>query len=72
MATKQLLIAARCSKAMKRRLRVAQSSTGLDESEFIRVAVQEFFSRYPKPADQIVAVSKNRLANIVAWQGGAS
>jgi hypothetical protein len=49
-------LSARCSKRLKLRVRHAERSTGLDESEFVRSALEEFFTRHRTPEAQLAAI----------------
>ena len=59
-------IEARCQKRDKRRVLNAKKSTGLDESDFVVVALREFFARHKTPAAQIAAVRASREAALGA------
>lgn len=61
-APKEEVIRARCGKKAKRRVLNAKKSTGLDEADFVRVALEEFFARHRTPAEQIAAVKASRAA----------
>lgn len=50
------LIAARCSKPLKRLVKDAEAATGTPESDFVRTAVFEFFQRHPTRREQMQAV----------------
>lgn len=61
-ALKTAKIEARCQKRDKRRVLSAKQSTGIDESDFVIVALREFFARHKTPAAQIAAVRASREA----------
>ena len=58
-------IAARCTPALKKRIRDAEKSTGHRESDFLRAAVAEFFQNHTTPAaihDALVSYRASRIA----------
>lgn len=61
MATKTPVLAARCSKRQKKRIKDAERSTGMNETDFILSAISEFFANHKTPAEQIAAVQAYRL-----------
>lgn len=59
---KARFVGARVDGAMKKRLADAMKSTGLDESDFLKTAVADFFTVNKTPEAQIAAVSRFRIA----------
>lgn len=54
------LIGARVTKGFKRRIDEAARRTGQTSSDFIKVALAEFFTKYPNPESQLEAVIRWR------------
>lgn len=54
-------LAARCSSALKKKVAEAKLTTGLDESDFLIVAVTEFLANHKTAAERIAAVSRFRV-----------
>lgn len=59
--TKCSVLAARCTKALKKRISDAGDSTGLNEAEFILASIDEFFQNHKTPAEKIAAFQAYRL-----------
>ena len=59
-------VAARCSKQLKKRITDAMRSTGQEESEIVRVALEQFFAAHRKPQEIIAAVIASRCAGLSA------
>lgn len=61
MATNTTMLAARCTKKQKKRVKDAKKSTGIEESDFILTALTEFFANHKTPTEQLAAVQEYRL-----------
>lgn len=55
------VLSARCTKAQKKRIKDAEQSTGLNETDFVLTAVDEFLTNHKTPAEKIAAFSAYRL-----------
>lgn len=62
--TRSPVLAARCTKQQKKRIRDAERSTGQNETDFILAAITEFFAKHRTPVEQMKAVQAFRLASI--------
>lgn len=54
-------LAARCTPKQKKRITDAEKSTGLNETDFIHIALAEFFENHKTPAEQLAANQAYRL-----------
>lgn len=63
---KSAFIGARVSGKLKRRVKVAAKATSQQETDFIEVALLEFFDRHPTAAAQFEAIKARRMRELSA------